>query len=60
MSKTIIMSTHIHIRERIRKNTLNICFPQLSEEFPMDSKNELESFTVNEPSVFASLKLYRS
>ena len=41
--------------ETFLKNPLNISFLDLPEEFPKDSKNEYESATVNESSVFELL-----
>ena len=39
-------------KENVPKISLNICFLELSEEIPRDSKNEFESAMVNEPSVW--------
>ena len=36
----------------------SICFLELSEEFPKDSKNEFESAMVNESSVFEAFRFY--
>ena len=44
--------------ENFPKISLNVCYFELLEEFSRDSKNEFESATVNEPSVFQSLKFY--
>ena len=56
------MSTfNIYFLDKIEKNSkisLNICFLELSAEFPGDSKNEFESAAVNESSVFESLSFY--
>ena len=41
--------------KKISKMSLNICFLELLKEFPIGPKNEFESATVNEPSVFESL-----
>ena len=38
----------------------NICFLELSEEFPRNSKNVFETATINEPSVFEALRFYRT
>ena len=38
------------------KNSLNICFHELSEEFRIGTKNQLELAMVNEPSVFELLR----
>ena len=38
--------------------SFDICFLELSEEFPKDWKHEFESAKVNEPSVFDWLKFY--
>ena len=40
--------------KNISLNTPNICFLELTEEFPRDLKNEFESSMVNEQSVFQS------
>ena len=53
-----IHNIHFLDKENVHKLYLNICFLELSEEFPRDSKNEFESATVNEPSVFESLRFY--
>ena len=62
LEMAILMSTqNIHFHDKTRnfpKISLNICFLQLSEEFPRDSKNEFESANVNEPSVFEPSKFY--
>ena len=49
--------TRFHDKMRkFPKISINICLLQLSEEFPRES--EFESATINDPSVFESLKLY--
>ena len=51
------MNIHFHdkLQKKIPKIPQNICFLELSEEFPRDS----ESATVNKLSVFMSVKFYR-
>ena len=44
------------INKKISLNIPNICFLELTEEFPRDLKNEFESSMVNEQSVFQSLR----
>ena len=50
------MSTYnIHFHDKTGKNpkiSLNICFFELSEKFPRNSKKEFELAMVNESSVF--------
>ena len=47
------MSTHnIQFHDKNKKNSLNICFLELSEEFRRDSKTSLAM--VNEPSELES------
>ena len=51
------MSTYnIQFHDKNKKSSLNICFPELSEESCRDSKNEFELSTLNEPSVFELLR----
>ena len=54
LDEAILMSTHIQFHDK-KKSSLNICFLELSEEFPGDSKNEFELVMVNVPSVFELL-----
>ena len=50
------MSTYnIQCHDKTRKNPLNICFLELSEEFHRDSK-KFELAMVNEPSLFELLR----
>ena len=55
------MSTHIHFmitEENFPKISLNICFLELSEEFPRFSETNLSQPGYTRPSVVRSLKFY--